>query len=283
MKLLIIGSSVLDKIVHGDKISEAAGGIYHSISKILMLRDKNDLIGLCTQTDKKTFYLFDAVYNNCDKKYFNEVTEIPHVKLEEANSGYRNETYYSKAEPLNLIGIDFSNYDGILINMITGYELELSELSEIRKNTNALIYFDVHTLSRKSEKEGLREFCLIPHFELWAGNIDIIQVNEYEMLSLFNNNNEIEVAKKLFAAGVKIFIVTKGEKGSVVYFSDKGEISFYFVKANGIKNVSTIGCGDYFGASFFYNYLKVNNAILSLNFATKEVENSLLKRLNAIK
>jgi hypothetical protein len=283
MKLLIIGSSVLDKIVQGDKTSESAGGIYHSVFKINLLRDKNDLIGLCTQTDKKTFDLFNSVYHKCNKKFFNEVAEIPHVKLEEVDTGYRKETYCSKAEPLKLIGIDYNNYDGIMINMITGYELELSELSEIRKNTNALIYFDVHTLSRKSEKEGLREFYLIPEFELWASNIDIIQVNEFEMLSLFNISDEREVAKKLFAAGVKIFIVTKGEKGSVAYFFDKNEISFYFVKANEIKNVSTIGCGDYFGASFFYNYLKTNNAILSLNFATKEVENSLLKRLNAIK
>ncbi len=281
MKLMIIGSSVLDKIIQNDGSIESPGGIYHTVLKIISLKNEDDSIDLCTQIDYKTFYLFNNVYQLCDRKYFNEISAIPHVRLEESQTGHRTETYCSKAEPLIIKNIDFYEYDGILINMITGYELGLSELKEIRMNTKALIYFDVHTLSRKIEKEGKREFALIPNFELWANKLDIIQVNEFEIFTLFNMNDELAVAKKLLSLGVKVFIVTKGEKGAIVYFKEQGEFSSYFVMANQIKNVSSIGCGDYFGASFFYNYLMTNSAILSLNFAIKQVEDSLIQRRNA--
>jgi sugar/nucleoside kinase (ribokinase family) len=200
------------------------------------------------------------------------------VNLQESTSGYRKEIYSNIATSLNYDRIDFNKYDGILINMITGKELDCERLKEIRGKTSALIYFDVHTLSRASSSVGEREFNLIPDFLKWAQNLDIIQVNEFELLSLFNISDEILVAQRLFSIGVKILIITKAEKGAKIYFNESNELNFYFKLAKKIQGVSTIGCGDYFGASFFYDFLITKNQFSSLNYAVDEVEKTLENR-----
>lgn len=279
MKILIIGGSVLDRIVNENKVKESAGGIYHSALKFLEIKNNNDSLSLCTQISQDTYRYFRDLYDKCDEKYFEEVSQIPIVTLEESSSGYRKESYANIATSLKIDNIDFHKFDGILINMITGKELDCEKLKEIRKKTNALIYFDVHTLSRLSSSICKREFNLIPDFQKWAENLDIIQVNEFELLSLFNISDEAIVAQRLFSVGVKIFIVTKAEKGAKIYFNESNELNFYFKSAKSIQGVSTIGCGDYFGASFFYNYLITKSQFSSLNYAIDEVEKSLEKRL----
>jgi hypothetical protein len=281
MKILIVGSSVLDKIIFNNRVEFSPGGIYHSVLKMTELKKPSDIVSLCTLIDSKSYEHFEKVYEFCNEKFFTQVDELPNVTLDESNCCHRKETYSNKVFPLSFERIDFNDYDGILINMITGYELDADDLSKIRSKTKALIYFDVHTLSRKSKEPGLREFNLIPDFDNWAKNIDIVQVNNFELFTLFNNQNEIEVAEKLFPLGVKILIVTKGEKGATIYFKKDSETIFYFKSAKKISDVNTIGCGDYFGSSFFYKYLISRDEITSLNFAINEVEKSLEKRLNA--
>lgn len=279
MKILIIGSSVFDKIVSRDTVIESPGGIYHTVKKMIELQSENDVISLCTQIDNQTFDHFKDIYNKSDQKYFTTLSEIPIVTLEETPCCYRKETYNNQVQDLNFDNISFSEFDGILINMITGYELDSNKIAMIRKQTNSLIYFDVHTLSRKSEGVGKREFKLIPEFQKWANCIDIIQANEFELSTLFDINDQFEVARKLFSCGVKVLIITMAEKGAKVFFQEDNEINFYFKTANVIKNVNTIGCGDYFGAAYFLNYLKTLSPISSLNFAIDEVEKSLKDRL----
>lgn len=283
MNLLIIGGSVLDKITCGEKIDEVPGGIYHSVLKFLQIKNHNDILALCTQVSSKSYKYFKEVFEQCDIKYFEEVAQIPTVTIEETSSGYRKEIYSNIATPLNFNKIDFGKFDGILINMITGKELDYDNLREIRNQTKAIIYFDVHTLSRLSSSMGERKFNLISNFERWAESIDIIQVNEFELSSLFGISDEYLVAQRLFNVGVKAIIVTKAEIGAIIYFIDGGELNFYFKQAKRIEGVNSIGCGDYFGTSFFYKFLITKNHFSSLNFAINEVENTLTSRLYAAK
>ncbi len=283
MKLLIIGSSVFDKIISGEKVTESAGGIYHTVLKMQQIKSEEDSLALCTKVSLKNYNFFSEVFDKCDEKLFEEVENIPEVTLEEFSSGCRREVYSNLPEPLNLDGIEFVKYDGILVNMITGEEFDFAHLNRIRNNSKALIYFDVHTLSRKSNSIGERKIILIPDFEKWAESVDIIQVNEFELISLFGISDEKSVSELLFSLGVKALIVTKSERGAIVYFSNNGELNFYFKSAEKIEGVNTIGCGDYFGASFFYNYLITNNPFFAMNFAVDEVEKILKEKLNAVK
>jgi sugar/nucleoside kinase (ribokinase family) len=82
----------------------------------------------------------------------------------------------------------------------------------------------------------------------------------------------MEIVEELFSYDVKILCVTKGELGARVYYKNENEIASYFIAARKINNPNVIGCGDVFGASFFYSYIRNKNVINSLTNAIANAE-----------
>lgn len=280
MRLLVIGHSVFDTIKLDNQHKKGAGGIYYSISALNRIKQSDDEIFLCSQFDEETYDYFKPEFEKIDNRYLQKVKMIPRVHLNLQKDCERHEAYENITSNLVLNFSDLNGFDGILINMITGFDITLNQLIKIRNDFSGLIYIDIHTLSRGLAKDFKREFRLIPEFENWAKCLDIIQVNNNELFSLSNKKNEIEIVEELFAFGVKIVCVTKGESGARVYFKSQNEIASYFVAARKVNNPNVIGCGDVFGASFFYSYIRNKNAIISLANAVanaeKFVENKFL-------
>ena len=280
MRLLVIGHSVFDTIKLDNQHKKGAGGIYYSISALNRIKQRDDEIFLYSQFDEETYDYFKPEFEKIDNRYLQKVKMIPKVHLNLQKDSERHEAYENITSNLVLNFSDLNGFDGILINMITGFDITLNQLIKIRNDFSGLIYIDIHTLSRGLAKDFKREFRLIPEFENWAKCLDIIQVNNNELFSLSNKKNEIEIVEELFAFGVKIVCVTKGESGARVYFKSQNEIASYFVAARKVNNPNVIGCGDVFGASFFYSYIRNKNAIISLANAVanaeKFVENKFL-------
>jgi sugar/nucleoside kinase (ribokinase family) len=151
--------------------------------------------------------------------------------------------------------------------MITGFDLTLAQLKEIRKSYNGTIYFDVHTFSRGLDSEMKRNFRRIKDFKEWAKCVDIIQGNESEVKTLSLKTAEEEIAHELIGYGVKQLIVTKGNKGAKVYFLKNIFLSSEEIPALDVKLVNKVGCGDVFGAVYFYNYIRNKNLIEALTLA----------------
>lgn len=192
---------------------------------------------------------------------------MPEVILDVNCEDERKEEYKNLTSNLTVNVVDnFSSFDGILINMITGHDISNEQLKYIRKNFNGLIYFDVHSLARGFEKNKERIFRPIPNIEDWLSCVDIVQCNKNELKTIFEGN-EYDVAKFIFKFGVKLLLVTKAENGSSLYTLKENKI--FKVDENPLNIVlkNKIGCGDIFGATFFYNYLKTNNYLESLKFA----------------
>ena len=280
MRLLVIGHSVFDTIKLDNQHKKGAGGIYYSISALNRMKQRDDEIFLYSQFDEETYDYFKPEFEKIDNRYLQKVKMIPKVHLNLQKDCERHEAYENITSNLVLNFSDLNGFDGILINMITGFDITLDQLIKIRNNFSGLIFIDIHTLSRGLNEDFKREFRLIPEFENWAKCLDIIQVNNNELFSLSNKKNEIEIVEELFAFGVKIVCVTKGESGARVYFKSQNEIASYFVAARKVNNPNVIGCGDVFGASFFYSYIRNKNAIISLANAVanaeKFVENKFL-------
>ena len=90
--------------------------------------------------------------------------------------------------------------------MISGYDINLEQLKNIRNKYKGVIYFDVHTMARGLGKDMKREFRQITNFNEWADNIDILQSNEEEFKTLSNKANRIDVVRELFSYRIKIII-----------------------------------------------------------------------------
>ena len=272
MKLLVIGHSVLDFIQRQETIGTSAGGIFYTITALNQIKTEEDEIYLCSQFDEHTFKYFKSEYENIQNNYLTKVDSIPKIHLKIFNDQERHEAYENITENLTTKFENLNKFDGILINMITGFDINLSQLRQIRSDYSGLIYFDVHTLSRGLDEEFKREFRNIPDFSEWAKCLDIIQVNQSELFTLSDNNSEIKIVNEMFQYGIKIICITKGEKGAKVFYQKSEEIASYFIAAKRIKNPYTIGCGDVFGASFFYSYIRNNNVNYSLFYSIEEAE-----------
>jgi len=272
MKLLVIGHSVLDFIKSGASQKISAGGIYYTISAINKIKDKRDEIFLVSQFDDETFSYFHTEYEKINKDLLIKVDKIPRVHLNLHKENERHEKYENITDGLSINFSDFKRFDGILINMITGFDINLNKLQEIRNNYSDLIFIDIHTLSRGLNEDYNREFRLIKNFKDWAKCLDIIQVNQTELFTLLDKKSELEIIEELLSLGVKIICVTKGESGAKVYYKNRNEIASYFIAAKKILNPNVVGCGDIFGASFFYSYIRNKNTMESLINAVKNAE-----------
>jgi sugar/nucleoside kinase (ribokinase family) len=206
MELLVIGHSVIDKINYGKGEIIKPGGIFYTT----------------------------AALANIAANYISYSANIPTVKLNIYDNKEREEKYENVSGNLQFDISDLNRFDGIMINMITGFDITLAQLKEIRKSYNGTIYFDVHTFSRGLDNEMKRNFRKIKNFKEWAKCVDIIQANELEVKTLSSKTAEEEIARELISYGVKQIIVTRGNKGVKVYFS-KNTFLYIFITILEIK------------------------------------------------
>ena len=267
MNFLVVGHSVVDKIIDIDRISIKPGGIFYTVVSLISQINSDDKVHLCSSIDEENEMLFDDAYDRIEKDFLIYVDSIPKVELVVNEVGERKETYSQTAQNLLLPSIDLNSFDGILINMISGYDISLDQLKYLRNNYSELIYFDVHTFSRGVDKNLNRIFRRINDFNKWAECIDILQANESELLTLSDQKDETGVVDELFSYGIKQIIITKAEKGATVFYKEQNSVKKIHKDALKTNVVNKVGCGDVFGAVYFYNYIRNKNVILALEQA----------------
>ncbi len=267
MNILAFGHSVIDKINCGKDEIMKPGGIFYTTAALANIAESSDNIYVCTIIDKKNEKLFSPVFKKIKPNYISYSANIPMVKLNIYDNKERAETYDNVSGNLQFNISNLNRFDGILINMVTGFDLSLKQIKEIRKNYDGIIYFDVHTFSRGLDSEMKRNFRKITDFKEWAKCVDIIQANELEVKTLSSKTAEEEIAGELIGYGVKQLIVTKGNKGAKIYFSENIFLSSEEIPALDVKPVNKVGCGDVFGAVYFYNYIRNKNLIEALTLA----------------
>jgi sugar/nucleoside kinase (ribokinase family) len=268
MKILLIGHSAEDHIYYKDTLQVKPGGLYYTSTAMLNIKDTADEIFVITTIDEKSYKLFSNTYDQLNTQYSIRGEDVnPVVRLDIYDDRERTERYLRLGKSLNISYDILNSFDGIFINMISGFDITVDQLKEIRRNFNKTIYMDVHTLTRGVGENLERPQTIIKNFSEWGSNLDFIQVNQTEVFSLYDSNDEQDIAKRVLYEGGKCLIVTKDEKGAVIYFLENNNLvseSFPALKVN-VKN--KVGCGDIFGAVFFYTFLKFGDKIKALGSA----------------
>jgi len=263
MNFLVIGHSVEDHIVSDDHEIIKPGGIYYSVFALSSVIS-GDSIYLCTSAEKDNYYLFEDVFNLCKPDFIQFSGPIPKVLLTIHGEKEREERYKNINKSLEIPYDKLNDFDGILINMVTGFDIELEQLKKIRQNFSGIIYLDVHTLSRGMNHHGHRGFRQIENFKYWAECVDIIQVNEFEIKTLSDKTSDDEIANEILHSGTRQIILTKGALGAAVYYLQNGELNSIFQPVSKVNLGNKIGLGDVFGAVYFYNYIKTGDLFSSL-------------------
>jgi hypothetical protein len=267
MNFLLIGHSVVDRIIDQNGVSIKPGGIYYSVVSFLSQLQPEDKLYLCSGVDKENEWLFKSAYDKVEKAFLAYVESIPKVELHVSEICERKETYSLIAQNLNLPVENLNSFDGILINMISGYDISLNQLKQLRNSYNGLIYFDVHTMSRGVDENFKRDFRRIEDFNYWAMYVDILQTNQSEILTLSDKKDETAIIEELFSFGIRQVIITRAEKGATVFYKENDLVKKIYKDALKVKAVNKVGCGDVFGAVYFFNYTKNKNVPLALEQA----------------
>lgn len=262
MNLLIIGHSVEDHI--GDKPA-TPGGIFFTAAAISLLSHPSDSLYLHTFTEAANFHLFAPAFHAFRSDFLVSISKIPRVHLTLHEDRERTERFENINTELPCDFPDSLKPDGILLNMITGYETTPEKLATLKEQYNCPVYLDTHSLSRGYAENRNREFRQIPKAELWVRSVDILQANEHEIMTYPFGTKEAEVADAILAMGTSAVIVTKGEQGVTCY--QRGKV--FDIPAPVVPAINKVGCGDVFGASFFIHYLRHGVLVDALHFGVK--------------
>ncbi|MCF8354167.1 MAG: carbohydrate kinase family protein [Melioribacteraceae bacterium] len=281
MKILVIGHSVVDKIEDNSGIKCQPGGVFYTSLGFNQMLDKEDELYLLTAIDESSYNYFSKVYDRVNLDYSIKTEKIPEVYLRIKEDEDRYEAYCNLSDKLDVSVIDdFNQFDGIFINMISGFDISLDDLKYVRKNYNGKIHIDIHSLAKGVVVKTERKYRPVPGIEDWLKNVDIIQANENELRTISTKEIEFKAADEILLNENQILLITKGNKGNRSFIKRKDGLKSFFVKAIDIESINYVGCGDIFGSVFFYSYIRGLNLYDSQKIANKAA--GVITRYNSI-
>ena len=109
--------------------------------------------------------------------------------------------------------------DALLVNFISGFELDLETAQLLRQHFKGVTYADLHSLTLAVQPGGLRTLRPLPDAAAWCRCFDLVQVNEDELAMMASD--PMALAAAALANGVRCLSVTLGKRGAV-YFAQPG-------------------------------------------------------------
>ncbi|MFA5403354.1 MAG: carbohydrate kinase family protein [Ignavibacteria bacterium] len=293
MKYLVIGEPCVDLIHKNDgEVVYSYGGILYSVISLAVLAGKEDIIYPVMNLGSDEFENITNILRKYPNIKLDGIYKVSrptrkvnlYYNMYNSGNSARMET---STEPANTIGYEsvekfLPEADAVLINMISGVDIALDTLKNIRKNFNGFMHIDIHNLVMKTNPDGTREHTNLERWREWCSNTDTIQMNEFEITTLSRTiKNEYEVAEEILINlnnNVKAVIVTRGKNG-VSGFTKKEKTfsgqTFYDLDKDYVAAVEnphfkdSTGCGDVFAASFLLDFSKKRDFKKSLHYSTR--------------
>ena len=278
MKIGLLGNIVLDEIRTIDgTVTNSWGGAFYSYATFQKLLGEGETLLPATPVgyDLWDNLMLDlAVMDRIDTSVLYR-SEFPNnkVKLRYYNKNEREERSQDILPP-----IEFENLgpilktDAILVSFISGFEVGLPLLRELRENYKGLMLLDIHSLLMGIDKKGIRFSQPLPEWRDWTSIFDCVQMNSIEAKILMDGEStyfEIqELAEDMVRNGIEVVNVTLGSEGSLVVCREGKNIKSNYIQSAKIDNlVDPTGCGDAYAAAFTLEYLRGSDAVKSAEIA----------------
>ena len=280
MKFLVLGHLCFD-VIHGadGRENEGIGGIFYSVAGLAALCDPRDRVfpvfGV-NRSELDSVVAALARYPAVDPSGifpFDDPTNRVHLYYREGGSRVECSKNISPPIPFERIR-KFLDVDGILVNMVSGMDLTLETLDEIRmavRGDKIPTHFDFHSLTLGPADHDERRRRPVEQWRRWAFMMDTLQLNEEEIAGLsLEPMSEQQTAGHLLTLGVRGVLVTRGDRGVSVFRNEQKHV----VKTDlpGMptsENGDVTGCGDVFGAAFLYRYTRTKDLLESADYANR--------------
>lgn len=293
MKYLVIGEPCVDLIHKANgEVIHSYGGILYSVLSLAVLAGKDDTLYPVMNLGNDEYENITNILKKYPSIKHDGIYRVSHptrkvnlfYNMYNSGNQARMET---STEPTYTIGYEsiekfLPGADAILINMISGVDITLDTLKNIRENFKGFIHIDIHNLVMKTNPDGSREHTNLEGWREWCSNTDTVQMNEFEITTLSRKiKNEYEVAEEILLNtnnNVKGIIVTRGKNGVSGYTKQQksfnGQTYLDLDKEDVIATenphfVDSTGCGDVFAASFMLDFSKNGNFKKSLHYSTR--------------
>lgn len=178
----------------------------------------------------------------------------------------------------------FLDAEAFVFVPITDFEISLSTLKFIKKNSKGMIIFDAHGPTTTMNINGSRERKFWIDRDEWLPYIDVLKMNLEESLCCwFKNEYNIDemghydeentehlddFAFYVLKKGVKFLYVTLDSRGCVAYSLKNDELKKDFIASVPVDEViDTTGCGDSFAGGLAYGFAFYNDPIIAARYA----------------
>lgn len=280
MKFLVVGHLCLDVIhpAEGPEV-ESYGGLYYAVAALASLVKPSDEVIPVFGVNKGDYAaLIEDLkqFPNIDTAgifRFEEPTNRVHLYYRDQQNRIECSKDIAKPIPFEKLQRHLS-VDGILINMISGFDLALDTLDGIRlavRSHNVPIHFDYHSLTLGVKASHERYRRPLQDWRRWAFMDDTVQLNEEEIAGLSPGNmTEKQTAGHLLTLSVKGVVVTRGDRGATLYYNEHKKIlqkDFEGIRLENPRDAT--GCGDVFGAALLWQYVKSRDLFAATDFANR--------------
>jgi sugar/nucleoside kinase (ribokinase family) len=282
MTIVVIGHLCLDVIHQTDQTeTQSYGGIFFSVAALAnLLAEEGDSVlpvfGV-GKTDYDPFIERLRQYPNVDTSgiyKFNAPTN--QVDLLYSTSSKRRERSRFIAEPIQWKKVrqHLDGADMVLVNMISGFDITLETLDEIRikvRDDHTPVYMDVHSLTLGIDEDFVRFHRPVEAWRRWLFMLHAVQMNEEEAAILtLESLDEPALAKHVLALNTKAMHITRGDRGSTLFVDIRKQIQRVDIPAvEPEKAVDPTGCGDVFAAAYCAYYMKNEDITGATQFANR--------------
>jgi sugar/nucleoside kinase (ribokinase family) len=261
-KIAVIGHLVWDRIVRPDgKVIEAFGGTAYNVAALSAIsKGKSKIYPVCyigsDLSDKASSYFgqMPGLDLSC-LKMLNRPTET-HELTYRAN-GYRKEdNRHNMPIFTKSLFASCPKFDMALVNYIGGDEFPPRLLAWFKAKYRSHIYMDFHSLALGRTPKNCRYFRYHPHWHKYTALADYVQMNDYELKSLFPGSDEnidsvFSAAKRVLMTGPKAVIVTREANDLAVLYRNRGKAIARAIKVPRVDlAIDPTGCGDSFASGF---------------------------------
>jgi sugar/nucleoside kinase (ribokinase family) len=283
LEIGMIGQIVIDTIhpFRGDVIHDL-GGLTYSIMAMDAMMEENDRMIPMTRVGKDALGEVKSGLEEVSHLSWEWVIEDDgpnnRVELRYVDAENREERVTGGVQPLAPEDIpDLAGLDALLVDLVSGREVEPGILSGIDGGLDIPVHLDLHSYLLDYDGSGKHYWRCPEGWEAWLDICDTLQVNRRELFTIAGVGDRVGIFevgagiwRSIRGGRVSALLVTDGDRGSWCWYGndkDSGRVSHIpTVPMEDI--VDPTGSGDVYGAAFFISRLRGQSIERSMIAAT---------------